>query len=285
MKRIRLRVTILASWLVFIIIIDRLMDPIAISKASIALVFVMATVTILMPRKPAVLVWVITIVPIIALFLIKLWAGTLLGDFGIYLAIIETFIIAFTIILANRVSAGLSEFESSIAQITLGQSEKAQDTSRSGLGTIYREVRRARNHQRPLALISIGVEEESFNLAVEKMVEEIQLSMVKQYKLQRLSKMLCDQLEDCAIVVKDTDRFLAILPETNPEELPIVLERLRQKAQSQVNIELKIGAATLPNDGYTFEGLLEKATQAMETSQEPIPYVVLDQKSIEHRTN
>lgn len=278
MKRIRIRVTILASWLVLVFITDRLLSPIALSNASIALVFVMVFTTLIMPRKPAALFWILMALPIIALFLIKVSNNTLSGDLGVFLTLFESFLIVITTFLSSWVSAGLNEFESSVAQISLSENGNHRDTAASGLGIIYREVRRARNHQRPLALISIGVEEKSINLAVEKMVEEIQLSMVKQYKLQRLAKMLNEQLEDCAIVVRDTNRFLAVLPETKPDELAIVLERIRYNAHSQVNIDLRIGTASLPDDSYTFEGLLEKATQGMEAGQEAEPHVVLDQK-------
>lgn len=283
MKRIRVRVVILACWLIFIFFINRLLEPISISNATVSFVIVMVGTTLAMPRKPAALVWVITIVPIIALFLIELWSGHLLSDLGIYLTILEVFIVVIATVLASWVSGALSEFESSVAQISLGKTQ--DETSRLGLGSIYREVRRARNHQRPLALISIGVEEKSYDLAVNKMVQEIQLSMVKQYKLQGLSKMLCEQLEDCAVIVRDSDRFLAVLPETMPEELPFVLERLRQKAFEQVNLELKVGVASLPHDGYTFEGLVDKATEAMENSNVPQSFVVLDQQSVERHIN
>lgn len=283
MKRIRVRVVILACWLIFIFFINRLLEPISISNATVSFVIVMVGTTLAMPRKPAALVWVITIVPIIALFLIELWSGHLSSDLGIYLTILEVFIVVIATVLASWVSGALSEFESSVAQISLGKTQ--DETSRLGLGSIYREVRRARNHQRPLALISIGVEEKSYDLAVNKMVQEIQLSMVKQYKLQGLSKMLCEQLEDCAVIVRDSDRFLAVLPETMPEELPFVLERLRQKAFEQVNLELKVGVASLPHDGYTFEGLVDKATEAMENSNVPQSFVVLDQQSVERHIN
>jgi GGDEF domain-containing protein len=258
------------------------LEPISISNATVSFVMVMVGMTLAMPRKPAALVWIVTIVPIIAIFLIELWTGHLSSDLGIYLTILEVFIVVISTVLASWVSGALSEFESSVAQISLGKSQ--DEASRLGLGSIYREVRRARNHHRPLALISIGVEK-SYDLAVDKMVQEIQLSMVKQYKLQGLSKMLCEQLEDCAVIVRDSDRFLAVLPETMPEELPFVLERLRQKAFEQVNLDLKVGVASLPHDGYTFEGLVDKATEAMENSNVPQSYVVLDQQSVERHIN
>jgi len=283
MKWIRIRVMILAVWLVFFFVFDRLLSPISISNAAIALIFVSVVTTLGMPRKPVVPLWGIVALPIVALFVIKLLTGRLSGDLGSSLAIIEAFMIILTTILARWVNLSLGEFENSMAQNILGQSEKITDTTFSGQGSVYREVRRARNHQRPLALVSIGVEEKSLEPVVEKMVREIQLSMMKQYKLQGLSKMLCEELEDCAVIVRETDRFLAVLPETKPEELPFVLDRLRQKASAQIGVELKIGVATLPNDSFTFEGLVERATLAMQNDLEPESYVVMDQQPVERR--
>jgi hypothetical protein len=180
----------------------------------------------------------------------------------------------------------LNEFENVVNNITLGQPEEKIKSSLMGEGSIYREVRRARNHQRPLALISIGVDEKSLKPTVEKMVQEIQRSMMRQYKLRELSKVLCNELEDCAVIVQDTDHYLAVLPDTSPEELPFVITRLRQKACDQVGIDLKIGSASLFNDSYTFDGLVERAIRDMKSDREPQPQpaVVKDTYPLERRS-
>ena len=95
--------------------------------------------------------------------------------------------------------------------------------------------------------------------------------------------MLRDELEDCAIIVQDTDHYLAVLPDTKTDEIPIVVERLRQKACGQVGVELKIGVATLPQDSYTFEGLVERAMREMVKDREPQPCLILDKIPMEQR--
>ena len=285
MKSIRLRVIALVTWLVFFSIISRMQAPIVISNITIGLVFVMAAAVLIIPRSPKVPFWAIVLLPIIALLVTRFWSGGLSGDQALFLASIEILAVAVTTALSLWASSALSEFESAVATITLGQVEKRLESAISGQALIYREVRRARNHQRPLAIVSIGVDEKSIDPAAERMVQEVQRSMVKQYKLRGLSKMLCDELEDCAVIVQDADHYLAVLPETMPEELAIVVERLRQKACNQVGVEIKIGAASLPHDNITFEGLLERATQEMENDGVPQPCAVMEQSQLEQRPN
>lgn len=283
MKRIRIRVTVLAAWLVFLYILGRLLDPIVISSITIGFVFVIVVTEFLIPRMSRDLIWMIMFVPITALLVTKFWTGNLAGDVAIFRAVIEVCAIVVTAILSLWVSRGLDEFENAVAYITLGQLEKKLESPLSGQGLVYREVRRARNHQQPLALISIGVDEKSIEPATEKLVQDIQRSMMKQYKLRGLSKMLCDELEDCAVIIQDTDHYLAVLPDTKTDEIPVVVERLRQKACGQVGVELKIGVATLPHDSYTFEGLVERATREMAKDREPQPCVVMEKIPMEHR--
>ena len=143
-----------------------------------------------------------------------------------------------------------------LQSITISHREKVTETTTEGQGILYREVRRARNHQRPLAVMAIAVDENSIKGAVDQIVKEAQQSIIKQFTLANVSKTLCEKLEDCDIVVQTNDHFLVVLPETKPDDLPGLIDRLRKQVAEQVGVELKIGTASLPQDGFTFEGLL-----------------------------
>ena len=283
MKSVRIRVIFLASWLALFCFISGLLDPVAINPITIGLVVVMLIVALVIPDMSRATFWAITLVPITALLVTKFWVEALSGRQAIFLAIVEICAIAVTISLARWVSSALIEFENAVTKITIGKREKKLETEELEQGLIYREVRRARNHERPLAIISVGIDPKSIEPNKERMVVEIQRSMMEQYKLRVLEKMLCTELEDCAVIAKDTNHYLAVLPETMPEELQVVVTRLRQKAVDQVGIELKVGTATLPHDSYTFEGLVEKATRAMEYDREAQPYIVVDEHALETR--
>jgi GGDEF domain-containing protein len=166
------------------------------------------------------------------------------------------------------VSSAVSEFESAIAHITIGRHNQGLEPPLPGCGLIYREIRRARNYERPLALMAVSVEDMSVQVALDRIVQEVQSAVIKHYVLCNVSKVLCEELEDCNVVVQSNGHFLIGLPEVTPEQLPGLMERLRQLVSEQVGVSLRIGAASLPQDGLTFEGLQDKALKDMESDLE-----------------
>jgi hypothetical protein len=282
MKRIRIRVIILALWLAVLYNAERLLNPININSITYAFVLVMVVIILVIPKLVRIPLWIILTLQIIAFLLLKALAGTFEGPSVVVYTVTEIFALTSTTLLAHWVSLALSEFEIVVENISIGRRDKASEPASMGQSSIYREVRRARNHRRPLILLSVEVKENSINFNLDRMVKEVQLAMMKQYKLASLSKILCDELEDCSVIVQSNDHFLVALPETTPEEMPFVVKRLRQQVADQAGVELKIGTATLPQDSYSFEGLVDKATREMEADQETIQFIELEEKSLEH---
>ena len=58
-----------------------------------------------------------------------------------------------------------------------------------------------------------------------------------------------------------------MFPEATPGDIPCLITRLREQVYETVGVDLTIGVASLPEDGYTLEGLMEKATQNMNSDQ------------------
>lgn len=283
MKKLRLQVILLAFWLVIFFNLDHLSSYIDIS--SIAYLFVLGVVitALIAPRLTKIPLWVFLLISTTIIMAIKLLSGELGSISAIALGIIEVCTIAITSLLSFWISLTISKTEFDVDQIKIGRRDKLTDSTSVGQGFIYREVRRARNHQRPLALMAVSVDEKSIKVDVDRIVKEVQLAMIKQYKLSGLSRTLCDELEDCAIIVQNDEHFLVALPEAKPEEVPIIIERLRKKVSDQIGVEIKIGAATLPQDGYTFEGLAYRAIQEMKEDLEARSSIELDRLPAEHK--
>ena len=264
MRRLRFLVAILIIWLFLFYNIERLSKPINITRVAYISVPIMAILTILVSRLRKVPLGVLLVGPVPIFLVLKAWMGFRVWGTAIPLTVTEICVIALTTIMARRVSNGLSEFESAIAHITIGQVGKLPEPFSTGQGEMYREVRRARHHHRPLTLMAIGVEEESIQVALDRMVQEVQQAMMKQYVLSGVARTLCDELEDYNVIAQRNDHFLALLPEVVPEKLSDLTERLRRAVSEQVGVALQIGIASFPEDAMTFESLVEKAVEKMD---------------------
>jgi GGDEF domain-containing protein len=269
MKKMRWLVAILVIWLLAFYNLERLGGSVGITSVAYAFVLAMVVITMLVSHLSRVPLWVLLVVPIPIFLVLKAWAGLRVWGAAIPLTVTEMSAIVLTTILARCVSAEVSEFESAVAHITMGQIGKPPEPFSARQGDIYREVRRARNYQRPLMLLAVRVEEESVQVALDRMVKEAQQAMMKQYVLSGISKTLCDELADCNIVAQSSDHFVVLLPEVTPEELPDLIGQLRRAVSEQVGVTLRIGAASLPKDALTFDGLMEKAIGEMDTEPQP----------------
>lgn len=269
MRRIRFRVIILACWLVVLCNLERLLEPLYFSRFTYVILLVMAVVTLFVPRVARFPLWVFLASPVPLLLVFKWWDGAFAQSISIPLIFMEICCLGLTIFLSYWVNMALSEFESSVDHITIGEHDKLPEPYAMGKGLIYQEVRRARNHQHPLTLMTVAVEEKSIKGAVNRMAQEAQQTMMRQYTLSNVSKTLCMKLEDSDIIVQQNDHFLIVLPETKPEFVPGLINRLRQQVSEQVGVDLKIGTAFLPEDGFTLEGLLDKATMEMRADLDP----------------
>jgi len=227
---------------------------------------------------------VLVVGPIPIFLVLKAGVGSRVWGKAIPLTVTEICVIALTTILARWVGNGLSEFESAIAHITIGKVGRLPEPFSTGQGEMYREVRRARHHQRPLTLMAIGVEEESVKVALDRMVQEVQRAMMKQYVLSGVSKTLCNELADYDIIAQRNDHFLALLPEITPEKLTDLVERLRKTVSERVGITLQIGTASFPEDAVTFESLVEKAVWEMDAESEPGSSPRSQRLTTEHHT-
>jgi hypothetical protein len=84
-----------------------------------------------------------------------------------------------------------------------------------------------------IRLMAIGVEERSIKVTLDRMVQQVQQAMMKQYALCGVSKTLCDEL-GCSMIAQSNDHFIVLLPEVTPEELPGLIARLRRAVSEQV---------------------------------------------------
>jgi len=263
MKRMRFLVAMLVIWLFLFYNIERLSKPVDIAGVAYTFVPIVAALIVSIPGLRQVPLWALLGVPVPIFLALKAWMGFPVWGLAMPLTVTEIAVIAVTIILARWVSNGVGEFESAIAHITIGQVDMLAEPFSKGQASMYRELRRARHHQRPLAVMAVGVEDESVQVALDRMVQEVQQVMMKRYVLSDVAKTLCHRLEDYNVIAQTNDHFLILLPEVTPDLLPDLAGRLRQTVSEQVGVTLQIGTASFPDDAVTFDSLVEMAVKEM----------------------
>lgn len=284
MKLIRIRFVLLISWLAVFYSLERLFESLNVSRFTYTIALIMVIVALVAPRVSKIPTWLIVVIPVPTILIYEALKGTLVQAFSVPIIFMEVSFISLGTLLAVWVNKAINEFERSIEHITIGNHSKSAESESEGQASLYREVRRARNHQRPLTLMKVEVDEKSIELALDRMVQEAQQLMKKQYALSIVSKTLCDKLEDSDVIVQKKDYFLIVLPESRPENIPGVIERLQKQVSENVGINLKIGSASLPRDGLTLEGLLDKATMDLNAEVKQDEFYEVERLFVKHNS-
>lgn len=290
MKNIRISVVLLTGWLIFVFYIETLLAStfhLEILQSGVAALLVAGILlTLVVPRLNPVVDWLLLGLPVVTLFLVRALTGLFSDGLLMVCTVIDILALIVAMALTFRIRLALDAFEAAVVRMTFGRDDRQPQSEVSGASYLYREVRRARNHQRPFSLIAIAVDENTSNPTVDRMIQEVQAAMMKQFSLASVSKTLCESLEDCAVIVREKDHFLVALPETKAEEIPIIINRLRKQVSERAGVDLLVGSATLPKDSYTFEGLVSIAKDGMKpaTDTQPLPEssLIPAKKSLTH---
>ncbi len=268
MRTMHYRALLIVAWLVFFYNIERVRWLVGagqiqfVTRYAYIFVALSALITLALPVLHRLPLWLLSTVGVILFLVLKSWLGYPLWEEALAVTVTEICAILVTGLLTRQVVGAISEFENSIVNFTIkhvGRQTKAFDIEQ---GEMYQEVRRARAFNRPLALMTIEPGSNSFEVATEKMVEEVQQATMKQYVLAALAKELEGQLGPYSVIAQDDDRFLVLLPEASRADIPRLISQVRGQVQESMGLDLRIGTATLP-EVETFDELVETAYAEM----------------------
>jgi hypothetical protein len=278
MNALRFKFMIFAAWLVFFFNIERVSEPINIASFVYVITGLLALVTLGIARlKGLSSLWPILIAIVFFISLKIVFKHPILGS-GIPITVTELGAITLTGVLAHQLARSLHEFESAVANITIGRIGKESTPFSSGQAEMYREVKRAREHDRPLTMVAMKVKESSMQVAMHRMVEEAQRTMMKRYVQAGIARILSEELQDYDIVAQQDDWFILLLPETPPEEHARLAARLHQVIAENMRVDVEIGATTFPDEAVTFESLINLAMHKAEDKLSAQPQSSLGQQ-------
>lgn len=140
---------------------------------------------------------------------------------------------------------------------------------------MYRELQRARHHERPLSIVMLQVDKGAMQAAIPTIAAEVQQAMMARYILSKVAQILDEELPNFDPVALRDNCFIAVLPEANAADAAETAQRLSAAIAAQTGLKLQAGTATLLDEAMTFEELIESAAAKLE----PTPT-----HSQEHRT-
>ncbi len=278
MNTLRFQFMIFVGWLVFFLNIERVSEPINIASFVYVVTGFLALITLgttqLRTLSP---LWPILIAIVIFIGLKIIFKYPILGS-ALPITVTELGAITLTGVLAHQLVRSLQEFESAVANITIGRIGKNSTPFSSGQAEMYREVKRAREHQRPLTMVAMKVKESSMQVAMHRIVEEAQRTMMKRYVQAGIARALSEELQDYDIIAQQDDWFILLLPETPLEERARLASRLHQVIAENMRVEVEIGTTTFPDEAVTFESLVDLAMHKVEDNLSAQPQSNLGQQ-------
>lgn len=262
MRQFRILLFTLIAWLFLFFNVERLSAPINI--ASFVYIFITiagALVALVPPLRRVSLSWLL--VSTLPLYLLLKWQlGYPIAGTHLPITVTEVSAIVITIGLTRQIVTRAAALQDTIARVTLGHLKTGTDFA-EGQGLIYREIRRARLHKRPVGLLAIAPATTMDNFTLDRFSKEAQEAIIGRYVQARIANLLLSELDDYNIVTQRNNHFVALLPEAAEDDVPAIMERLRRSAEEQLGIQLKIGLSHFPQDAVTFEQLLATAESRM----------------------
>jgi len=275
MRQLRYLTIALCGWFFLLYNIERLIAPINIASFVYVLTAATSVALLLSVRLcQLALPWLFAFILPLYFGLKWLFSIEISGN-NLPLSITELSAITLTTILARMIGLQIEEWRKVITSLTLGELHDEYQPFDTGQAQIYREIRRARRHQRATALLAITAIDTSTESAGKRLqetplyrfVEEVQRETLEKYVSARLAELLVAELGDLAIVTKRDDHFVTLLPETDRANVQEIIRQLQLAAKEKLGLHLKIGVSTFPDEAVTFESMLENAEIEMSNAK------------------
>ncbi len=154
--------------------------------------------------------------------------------------------LALTLGLARAVARVLRTSRDASRASALERSADSSAAVRAAQRETHQELRRARRYQRPAALVAFVPADEAAKAGDQK-------------NALRMARLMTRELRKCDVVVPRGEYIVGLLPETSRVGAGHVVSRLRASAAEQLDLPLRAGIASFPDEEVTFVGMMERA--------------------------
>ena len=272
MTQVRYLLMGLCGWLFMLYNVERLAAPANIASFVYIITFVTAILLLFAPR----LCWFafhwLFLAAVVPFFLLKSLLNYEILGANWPITIVELSAIALTIGLVQLIGRRFDKLQTLLTSLTIGPIDSDVRSFSTGQSQIYREIRRARQFDRPASLLAISTVASPVDPTqnpllqdsyLRRFLEDIQRETLKKHIATRLANLLVAELGDSAVVTQRNGHFVTLLPETDREQLNSVVQKLQTSAEESLGLKLHIGVSTFPDEAVTFESMLEHAETEM----------------------
>ncbi len=261
MRKLRFWMSASLAWFFVLFNIERFHEPINISSFVYVLAFVLALLIVGVPPMRNRATWALVAVSLVVFVVLKqLLQYQLLGA-STPLTVTEAVIITVSVLLANKVAWSIQQFEKSVLEITaLNIAKNALDFGEVQVD-IYREVRRARNFQRPLSVVAIETPQLDNQIAIDGLLEEVQRQTKQRYLHSQVAQLISSEISDSDILSLRDDHFVLVLTESNVKRAEQIAQRISERLRNSLTCHIRTGIASFPDEEMTLAALLTRAEE------------------------
>lgn len=155
-------------------------------------------------------------------------------------------------------SRQLVDVDNNVSRLLSPRADRDWVPFEQGRNEIYREVRRAREHGRPLTLVSLTLPAPNMQTpaTISQLVDrQVELRVAQQ----AVAEALRPHLSECDTITARGEELIILLTETDGARAAEVVAQARADVQMKVEIDIEVGWASFPDDEVTFVGLAERA--------------------------
>lgn len=267
MNRLQLWILLLLVWVMALVVIELTFVPTAIPFDLLLFVVLAVGVGLFFAARQPHTYSFTLIVLIIAFLLTKtLLMGLPRQSETFYFMATQAGSLALTGLIAHQVGVRLQSFAAMISGVALNNTTPLPTPFTDAQAVMYRELQRARHHERPLSVMMLQVDKAAMQAAIPAISAEVQQAMMARYILSKVAQILNEELPNFDPVALRDNCFIAVLPEATAADAAETAQRLRTIIEAQTGLQMQCGTATLLDEAMTFEELIESAAAKLTPS-------------------
>lgn len=267
MNRLQLWILLLVIWVMVLVVIELTFAPATIPFDLLLFVLLTVGAGLFLAARQSPTYSFTFIVLIIAFLLTKtLWTGVPRQIEAFYFMATQAGSLVLTGLLAQQVGVRIQSLAAAIDGVPLHSTTPLPASFSDAQVVMYRELQRARHHERPMSVVMLQVDKETMHTAIPALSAEVQQAMMARYILSKVAQILDEELPNFDPVALRDNCFIAVLPEATAADAAETAQRLRVAIEAQTGLQLQTGTATLLDEAMTFEELIESAAAKLESS-------------------